>query len=64
MDINMIMKMLGVDPGIFQQLMALKSKLELLPKEKQSELVTNFVNSLEEAIKEMNPVEQTETKES
>lgn len=50
-NMNSIMQMMGNSPEL-QQLMTLKNMLDKLPKEKQTELVGNFVNSLQEAVKE------------
>ncbi|MEG1743916.1 MAG: hypothetical protein RR246_07090 [Clostridia bacterium] len=55
MDMNSLMKMMGKNiqqnPAL-NQLLTLKSMLDKLPREKQEEIVGNFVKSLEEAVKE------------
>lgn len=52
-DINYILKMAGVNPEVVNQVMTMKSMLEKLPKEKQTSLVNNFINSLKEAVSEV-----------
>lgn len=56
MDMNFMMKMLGQslekNPSL-QQLLTLKTMLDKLPREKQSELIGNFIKELEEAVKEV-----------
>lgn len=47
-----LFKMMGIDPQIVNQLMLVKSKLDLLPKDKQIEIINSFIESLETAVEE------------
>ncbi|MEG2936558.1 MAG: hypothetical protein RR844_08735 [Clostridium sp.] len=55
MDMNSIMKMMTKNvqqnPAL-NQLLTLKNMLDKLPREKQEEIVGNFVTTLQEAVKE------------
>lgn len=51
MNLNFINKMLEQNPAL-NQLLQLKTMLDKLPQSKQEELVTEFVNSLNKAVKE------------
>ena len=55
MDTNFLMKMLGQsiekNPAL-QQVLALKTMLDKLPADKQKKIVSDFVEQLENAVKE------------
>ena len=51
MNLNFINKMLEQNPAL-NQLLQLKTMLDKLPQSKQEELVTEFINSLNKAVKE------------
>ena len=51
MNLNFMNKMLEHNPAL-NQLLQLKVMLDKLPQSKQEELVTDFVNSLNKAVKE------------
>lgn len=46
-----MLKMAGVSSDELNQLMSLKKLLDKLPKEEQTRVVTNFVNELQDAVK-------------
>lgn len=51
MNLNFVNKMLEQNPAL-NQLLQLKTMLDKLPQSKQEELVTEFINSLNKAVKE------------
>lgn len=51
MNLNFMNKMLEQNPAL-SQLLQLKTMLDKLPQSKQEELVTEFINSLNKAVKE------------
>ena len=51
MNLNFMNNMLEQNPAL-SQLLQLKAMLDKLPQSKQEELVTDFVNSLNKAVKE------------
>ena len=51
-DVSNILKMMGVNPDTYGQFMAVKQHLDLLPIEKQQEIVGSFVNELKKAVEE------------
>lgn len=53
MNINTILKMAGIDEGLVTQLMTVQTMLGKLPQEKRTEIMTNFVNELENAVREV-----------
>ena len=52
-DLNSIMKMAGISTEMVDQLMGVKNMLDKLPKETQVKLMTDFTDSLTNAVKEL-----------
>lgn len=48
-----LLKMAGISSDELNQLMALKSMLDKLPKDERTRVVTNFINELQDAVKKV-----------
>lgn len=51
-DTNQLFKMAGIKPEVINNLMAAKAMMDKLPKQKQVEIVSDFIKALEMAVKE------------
>lgn len=47
-----LLKMAGINQDQLNQLMAVQNMLQKLPKEEQTRVLTNFVNELNDAVKQ------------